>query len=58
MVNTIDEAKPFVKWAGGKRGILNELTNNLPQSYKTYYEIFVGGGCFVLEIATRQSCFK
>jgi DNA adenine methylase len=35
---------PFLKWAGGKRGLLPALTALMPASYGGYYEPFVGGG--------------
>lgn len=37
-------AKPFVKWVGGKRGIIKELIHRLPKKINNYYEPFVGGG--------------
>jgi DNA adenine methylase len=38
--------KPYLKWAGGKRQLLAEITKNLPRGFKdyTYYEPFVGAG--------------
>jgi DNA adenine methylase len=39
-----DTARPFVKWAGGKRSIINELLARIPEKYNEYYEPFVGGG--------------
>ena len=30
------KAKPFVKWAGGKRQIINKLKQYLPEDYNTY----------------------
>jgi DNA adenine methylase len=41
---TDNGANPFLKWVGGKRGIINELTSRLPETYSDYYEPFVGGG--------------
>jgi len=35
---------PFVKWAGGKRCLLNDLIANLPENFGDYYEPFIGGG--------------
>lgn len=35
---------PFVKWVGGKRFLLSQLCQNLPEQYNDYYEPFVGGG--------------
>ena len=39
---------PFVKWAGGKRQMLEQLKQRMPDQYGTYYEPFVGGGALVL----------
>lgn len=36
-------ARPFLKWAGGKRSILQELTDRMPKEYNDYYEPFLGG---------------
>lgn len=44
------ELKPFVKWAGGKRGIMDELEKRLPKSYNNYYEPFLGGGSVLLKV--------
>lgn len=41
---------PFVKWAGGKRSLLHELIQNLPESFNNYYEPFVGGGALYFAI--------
>jgi DNA adenine methylase len=39
-------AKPFIKWAGGKRQLLPALVENLPENAENlrYYEPFLGGG--------------
>ena len=42
---------PFVKWAGGKRQMLEQLYIRMPDTYNAYYEPFVGGGALVLSLA-------
>ena len=44
------KAKPFVKWAGGKRQIMKEIKKYLPEEFNTYYEPFVGGGAVFFEL--------
>ena len=46
-----DVMKPVVKWAGGKRQLLDRLNAMKPHSFKRYFEPFVGGGAFFLELA-------
>ncbi|NLO26063.1 MAG: DNA adenine methylase [Clostridiales bacterium] len=49
-INTGINAKPFMKWAGGKTQLLDELDARLPESIvkegtiESYVEPFVGGG--------------
>lgn len=42
-------ATPFVKWAGGKKQLLDKLTKDLPD-FKTYHEPFVGGGALFFKL--------
>lgn len=42
--------KPFIKWAGGKRGLLPELLARLPDEFNNYFEPFVGGGALFFEM--------
>ncbi len=39
--------EPFVKWAGGKRQMLEALGIRMPETRKNYYEPFVGGGALM-----------
>ena len=49
------KAKPFVKWAGGKRAIVNKLVKLSPHEYDTYYEPFVGGGAMLFELSPQKA---
>ncbi|MEB3195864.1 MAG: DNA adenine methylase [Candidatus Sericytochromatia bacterium] len=40
----IPDAAPFVKWVGGKRSLLPQITGRLPARFNSYHEPFVGGG--------------
>ncbi|MCC7570725.1 DNA adenine methylase [Candidatus Micrarchaeota archaeon] len=42
--------KPFVKWAGGKRQLINTLLDNIPSSFSNYHEPFVGGGALYFRL--------
>lgn len=39
--------RPFVKWAGGKRQLLNILNAAAPDEFGRYFEPFIGGGAFL-----------
>lgn len=49
------KGKPFVKWAGGKRQIIDKLKKYIPEEYNTYYEPFVGGGALLFELAPKNA---
>ena len=49
------KGKPFVKWAGGKRQIMDKLKQHVPDNFNTYYEPFVGGGALFFEIAPKKA---
>ncbi|MDQ7056634.1 MAG: DNA adenine methylase [Persephonella sp.] len=47
--------KPFVKWAGGKRQVIDILINEIPKEFDTYIEPFVGGGALFFEILPKKA---
>jgi DNA adenine methylase len=51
------EAKPFLKWAGGKGQLLSQLSEHLPHQITeepfTYIEPFVGGGAMLFYMLQR-----
>ena len=49
------KTSPFVKWAGGKTQLLEQLKNRLPDSYETFYEPFIGGGALLLSIQPKKA---
>ena len=46
---------PFVKWAGGKRQLLIQIRDRMPEKYNKYYEPFVGGGAVVFELLPKKA---
>jgi len=49
------QARPFVKWVGGKTQLLDEVKKSLPRDFSTrqhitYVEPFVGGGAVVFKL--------
>lgn len=46
---------PVVKWAGGKRQILDKIKAALPKDFNNYYEPFVGGGAVLFELAPANA---
>lgn len=47
--------KPFVKWAGGKRQLMPQITKYMPKTFGRYYESFVGGGAVFFELQNNKS---
>lgn len=49
------KGKPFVKWAGGKRQIIDKLKKFIPDEFNTYYEPFIGGGALLFELSPKSA---
>ena len=47
--------RPFVKWAGGKTQLLDRLHAYMPKTYNNYFEPFIGGGSFFLNISPKKA---
>lgn len=43
-------ADPVLKWAGGKRQLLDELHSRFPEDYNHFHEPFFGGGALFFDI--------
>lgn len=46
---------PFVKWAGGKRQLLEQIRERMPEKYNRYFEPFVGGGAVIFDILPEDA---
>lgn len=42
--------KPVLKWAGGKRQLLDEIYSRFPADYENYHEPFFGGGAVFFDL--------
>lgn len=49
------EAKPIVKWAGGKSRLLGELLDRVPRKVRTYAEPFAGGAALFFALASERA---
>jgi len=50
---TFKNTQPFVKWVGGKRGLLSQIIPFLPEKFNNYFEPFVGGGALFFELFSQ-----
>nr|MDO8112714.1 DNA adenine methylase [Candidatus Sigynarchaeota archaeon] len=50
-----DIPHPVLKWAGGKRQLLPQLTKFVPERYGTYIEPFVGGGALFFHLHPERA---
>lgn len=46
---------PILKWVGGKRQLLSEISPLLPKKITTYVEPFVGGGAVLFDLQPKKA---
>ena len=51
----VDNIAPFVKWAGGKRQLLDKISERMPKSFNNYFEPFIGGGAVLFELQPQKA---
>ena len=51
--NIKEAAKPAFPWAGGKRRLLKDILANLPKTWGTYIEPFIGGAAVFLALQEK-----
>jgi DNA adenine methylase len=49
-VTATRSARPFLKWAGGKRQLLPQLRRFVPKEFRAYHEPFVGSGALFFDL--------
>lgn len=53
MQSALPTARPLLKWAGGKRQLLDTLSAHYPQSFDRYVEPFLGSGAVFFDLHAR-----
>ena len=55
IINTTITKKyqPFIKWVGGKRGLLEQILPFFPIDFENYHEPFLGGGAVFFELYSK-----
>lgn len=47
--------RPFLRWAGSKRRLLNQIYPFLPRGFETYYEPFLGSGALFFSLRPEKA---
>jgi len=53
-MSSLPVPRPFLKWAGGKTQLADELLKRMPLQFKTYHEPFVGSGALFFRLYREQ----
>jgi DNA adenine methylase len=51
----VDVPRPVMKWAGGKRQLLEQLDSYIPKTFNKYIEPFVGGGAMFFYLLPEKA---
>src|SRR5678815_2779243 len=51
--SSIPQVSPLLKWAGGKRQLLNALSGHYPERFGRYFEPFFGSGAVFFDLMNR-----
>ena len=57
MTTASSPARPFLKWAGGKRQLLPQLRRFYPDQFDAYHEPFLGSGAVFFDLADAMASF-
>lgn len=53
--NNFEIEKPFMKWAGGKTQIIEDIIKRIPTTMNNYHEPFLGGGSVLLAVLSNKA---
>lgn len=54
----VQEIKPFLRWAGGKRWLVRQLSERLTNlRFNNYHEPFLGGGSMFFNLSSQRGAF-
>lgn len=49
---------PFLRWAGGKRWLINNIKEIIPTDFNNYYEPFLGAGSLFFNLTPNKACLS
>ncbi|NTV40780.1 MAG: DNA adenine methylase [Candidatus Moranbacteria bacterium] len=49
------QARPFLKWVGGKAQLLSQLEQYYPKNFNNYFEPFIGGGALFFNLSPTKA---